>query len=163
MISFWGFPKWRSPQITRAMFSMILNVLFWQQTRKCLRHCLRFPYTRTRFASAHILSYAELTLSYADHSSAYAQNPYKGPLPKHEFKGFERGSYKLRSFSIEIYGDLGIPLQSRNHRIQHSWFSKPMFVIGWTNLFTTVLFSVVGLTPHFCTFWLIAYPSGWII
>ena len=163
MISFWGFPKWRSPQITRAMFSMILNVLY-SGNKQGNAYAIAYVFltrihvllTRTCCLTRSLRCLTLTTVLLMPH-------PYKGPLPKHEFKGFECGSSKLRSFSIEMYGDFGIPLQSRNHSIQHSWFLKPMFVIGWTNLFTTVLVSVVGLTPHFCTFWLIAYPSGWII
>ena len=49
----------------------------WHQIRKCLRHCLRFAYARTRFAYAHTLSYAELVLAYAHHSFAYA-TPLQG-------------------------------------------------------------------------------------
>ena len=47
--------------------SHVLNVL-----HKCLRHCLRFTFARTGFAYAHILSYVELTLAYANHSFAWA-------------------------------------------------------------------------------------------
>ena len=56
--------------------SHVLNVskclIPWHQIRKCLRYCLRFAYARTGFTYAHILSYAELALAYAHHSSAYA-------------------------------------------------------------------------------------------
>ena len=89
-----------------------------RQIRKCLRHCLRFASVRTRFASAHILSYAELTLAYARKSFSYP-TPLQGPLPEHEHAGWERRS--RGAFGYMGVSKIGVP--NLGYSLRAKWSS----------------------------------------
>ena len=60
----------------------------------------------TSFASAHILSYAELTLAYARQSFSYP-TPLQGALPEHEHMGLERRSNG--AFGYVGVSEIGVP------------------------------------------------------
>ena len=65
----------------------------WQQIRKCLRH-------RLRFAMFCLCAYLVLCGAYVGFCSpefCLLPQPSKGPLPKHEHKGLERGSPVITS------------------------------------------------------------------
>ena len=65
----------------------------WQQIRKCLRH-------RLRFAMFCLCAYLVLCAAYVGFRSpefCLLPQPSKGPLPKHEHKGLERGSPVITS------------------------------------------------------------------
>ena len=65
----------------------------WQQIRKCLRH-------RLRFAMFCLCAYLVLCGAYVGFRSpefCLLPQPSKGPLPKHEHKGLERGSPVITS------------------------------------------------------------------
>ena len=140
----------------------------WHQIRKCLRGCLRFAYAHRGLAygdTCLTLNLRWLTLTRV----LLTPQPYKGPLPKHERKGLERGS---TAFKCTHVGDCDVDRDCINKitclndsQVEISWGRLESCVEPTLKLRQIVNFVSINRYVsyhfyHFLSHFAIAFPSS---
>ena len=74
----------------------------WHQTRKCLRHCLRFFLRAHQFCLRAYLVVRGACAGLRSPEFGLRPHPYKGPLPEHEHEDFERGCNCARASGLGL-------------------------------------------------------------